>query len=164
MIIGGFNLEDDETGLVAAWLLALANVPVVLSLLSKAMSRFLPVPASIKVGLQQANQTQKRYLMPLHYGGNLLALGIGFIHFLSSSCRSTSLPEWGLFIMSALCITGIVVKFKLVSTQLKRVFLIHVHPVAPLLLIATLVGGHAVADEGRSGWNLISWIAHAIID
>jgi hypothetical protein len=92
--------EGNETaGQIAAWLLVAANLPVVLSVLIKWTNRFVPIHAKLKNGLSGFNRFQKKYLMRFHYLLNPLVLGIALWHWLSSRCKSTVLPEWGLIVM-----------------------------------------------------------------
>ena len=103
--IFGRNDEGNETaGQMAAWLLVAANLPVVLSLLIKWTNKFAPMGNGLKNALVRFNRFQKKYLMRLHYYINPLVLGIALWHWLSSRCKSTALPEWGLAVMFALIV------------------------------------------------------------
>ena len=88
--------EGNETaGQIAAWLLAAANLPVVLSILTKWTIKFVPLSANLKGSLAGFNRFQKKHLMFLHYYLNPAVFGVAVWHYMSSRCVSTSLPEWG---------------------------------------------------------------------
>jgi hypothetical protein len=162
--IACLGLEDDEAGVAAAWLLGAANATVLLSLGLKAAARWLPVSAAIRERILRFNLAQKRWLMPAHYVGNLVALGFACLHFLLASCRAVLLPETGLLIMAALCATGVMVKFKLWPKILKGLYLVHAHPASFTSLVLLLIVGHVLADEGMAWVKVITAIRHTLID
>ncbi len=143
------NDENNEaTGQAAAWILAAANLNVLLSLLIRGI-RYASLPAQINDGLKRFNQFQKKFLLPVHYFLNPLALGIAFIHFISakSECRASGLPEWGLALMALIAGMGIMVKFKVFPKSLrKNSYRIHTNPIPIALLFVILFIGHAVVD------------------
>jgi hypothetical protein len=126
----GRNDEGNETaGQMAAWLLVAANLPVVLSLLIKWTNKFVPMGNGLINALARLNRFQKKHLMRLHYYINPLVLGIALWHWLSSRCKSTALPEWGLAVMFALIALGMIMKFRLCPKQLRKsVYRLHTQP------------------------------------
>ena len=86
--------KNEATGQAAAWMLAAANLNVLISLLIRG-TRFAALPAQINDRLKRFNQIQKKFLLPVHYFLNPLALGMAFIHFMSSTsaCKDSGLPE-----------------------------------------------------------------------
>lgn len=144
------NEENNEaTGQAAAWLLIAANLNVVLSLIIRGITRYAALPAQINDKIKRLNQLQKKFLLPVHYFLNPLALGVAFIHFISatSSCRASGLPEWGLVLMALITGIGVMVKFKLSPKILrKNTHQIHTNPIPIALLLVILIIGHAVVD------------------
>lgn len=144
------NEENNEaTGQAAAWLLIAANLNVVLSLIIRGTTRYAALPAQINDKIKRLNQLQKKFLLPVHYFLNPLALGVAFIHFMSatSACRASGLPEWGLVLMALITGIGVMVKFKLSPKSLrKNTYQIHTNPIPIALLLVILLIGHAVVD------------------
>ena len=140
--------KNEATGQAAAWMLAAANLNVLISLLIRG-TRFAALPAQINDRLKRFNQIQKKFLLPVHFFLNPLALGVAFIHFMSatSACKASGLPEWGLALMALITGIGIMVKFKVFPKNLrKNTYRIHTNPIPITLLLAILLIGHAVVD------------------
>jgi hypothetical protein len=143
--------RDDEgneaAGQMAAWLLVAANLPVGLSVLIKRTNKVVPMGNGLKDALTRFNRFQKKHLMRLHYLVNPLVLGIALWHWLSSRCRSTALPEWGLIVMVALIALGLIVKFKLSPKALRKsAYRIHTQPLLFLAMVMVLTIGHLIVD------------------
>jgi len=154
---GDWNLGDivgrkrdkgnETTGQMVAWSLAAANLTVVISLLIRAIRRFAPISQDVKKSIWKFNSIQKKHLMRFHYVLNPLILAIALLHWSLSRCASTSLPEWGLFMMSVIVVLGVVLKFKLCpQTLLRRVYSAHTQPVLVLILVSMLMIGHLAVD------------------
>jgi len=146
-----FGRNDDEgnetAGQMAAWLLVAANLPVVLSLLIKWTNKFAPMGNGLKDALIRFNRFQKKHLMRLHFYINPLVLGIALWHWLSSRCKSTALPEWGLAVMFALIVLGLIMKFRLCPKQLRKsVYRLHTQPLVFLTMVMVLTIGHLIVD------------------
>lgn len=138
---------NELTGESTAWIFATANLPALLSLLVRGLIRNTGLAGNVKDRLKRFNQAQKRYLMPLHYLLNPLALLLAFIHFSLSHCRSSSLPEWGLAVMASLALIGILVKFKVTPKGIRKtVYQIHTNPLPVGLLVIILLVGHSIVD------------------
>jgi hypothetical protein len=140
---------NEATGQAAAWILAAANLNVLLSLLIRGTLRYASLPAQINDRIKRFNQLQKKFLMPVHYFLNPLALGTAFIHFMSatSACKASGLPEWGLALMALIAGMGIMVKFKVFPKSFrKNSYRIHTNPIPIALLFVILFIGHAVVD------------------
>lgn len=140
--------NNEATGQSAAWMLAAANITVLLSLLIRAI-RYTNLPAQINDRIKRFNQFQKKFLLPVHYVLNPLALGVAFIHFMSatSACKASGLPEWGLILMALIMGIGIMVKFKMFPKNFRKsTYQIHTNPILFTLLFAILLIGHAVVD------------------
>ncbi|MDO9110867.1 MAG: hypothetical protein Q7U40_09445, partial [Desulfatirhabdiaceae bacterium] len=128
--------NNEATGQAAAWILAAANLSVLISLLIRG-TRYAALPAQINDRLKRFNQIQKKFLLPVHYFLNPLALGMAFIHFMSatSACKASGLPEWGLVLMALITGIGIMVKFKVFPKNLrKNTYQIHTNPIPVTLL------------------------------
>ena len=143
--------KDDEgnetTGQTAAWLLVAANLTVAFSILMKGASRFLSLDPQTKSSFKSFNQLQKKHLMRFHYVLNPVALGIVFFHFLLSSCRSSSLPEWGLIVVTVMVFLGLILKFKLSPKRMRKsVYRLHTTSASFLIMILLLVVGHLLVD------------------
>ena len=138
---------NELTGLTTAWLLAAANLTVLLSLLLKGANRYLPLKPEIKITVRRFNQFQKKHLMRFHYLLNPLALCIGCLHFLLSCCRKTALPEWGLVFVTMVVFLGLMVKFKGTPQWLRKfLYLLHTSWVALSVSILMLVVGHLMVE------------------
>jgi FtsH-binding integral membrane protein len=140
--------NNEATGQAAAWLLAAANITVLLSLLTR-VTRYTDLPAQINDRIKRFNQLQKKFLLPVHYILNPLALGTAFVHFMSatSACKASDLPEWGIVLMALITGIGIMVKFKVFPKNLRKsTYQIHTNPIPITLLLAILLLGHAVVD------------------
>jgi len=143
--------KDDEgnetTGQTAAWLLVAANLTIALSILLKGGSRFLPLDSQLKNSIKKFNQLQKKHLMKFHYVLNPIALCVAFFHFLLSSCRSSSLPEWGLILVVMMVFLGLILKFKVSPKGMRKfVYRLHTTPATFLIMILLLVVGHQIVD------------------
>jgi len=138
---------NETTGQTAAWLLAAANLTVAFSILMKGANRFLPLDPQTKSSFKSFNQLQKKHLMRFHYVLNPVALGIAFFHFLLSSCRSASLPEWGLIVVTVMVFLGLILKFKLSPKGMRKsVYRLHTTSASFLIMILLLVVGHLLVD------------------
>jgi hypothetical protein len=141
------NEGAEVTGLVGACLLVLANIPVVVSLLSRAVVRYAPLSARTRETVQWLNQTQRKYSMPAHYVLNLLALGLVSTHFFLSSCRTSMLPELGLALMILLAASGVILKFRVSPAfARKAIALIHTSPLSLATVVLLLFIGHSIID------------------
>jgi hypothetical protein len=138
---------NETTGEMAAWIFGVANFPVALSIILKTCAKFLPPALNVKGPITRFNRQQKKYLMKLHYWLNPIALGIALTHFLLSTCKSTAMPEWGLVIMLATVILGLMMKFKLSPASMRqRVYRFHTSPALLIAAISILLIGHTLAD------------------
>jgi len=143
--------KDDEgnetTGQTAAWLLVAANLTIAFSILIKGANRFLTLNPQTKSSFKRFNQLQKKHLMRFHYILNPVALGIAFFHFLLSSCRSSTLPEWGLIVVTVMVSLGLILKFKLSPKGMRKsVYGLHTTSASFLIMILLLVVGHLLVD------------------
>ncbi len=138
---------NEVTGQTAAWLLVSANLTVALSILMKGVSRYFPLEPGTRSSINKMNQLQKRYLMRFHFVLNPLALGMAVLHFLLSSCRKSSLPEWGLVFVTMMVLLGLMVRFKVTPRWLrKQVYRLHTGFVTFSTMIILLVAGHHLID------------------
>ena len=138
---------NEVTGQTAAWLLVAANLTVALSILMKGVSRYFPLEPETKSTIKRFNQLQKKYLMRFHYVLNPLALCIAIFHFLLSSCRKSSLPEWGLIFVTMMVFLGLMVKFKVTPKWMGRfVYRLHTGLATFSIMIILLVVGHLIID------------------
>jgi hypothetical protein len=143
--------SDDEgnetTGQIAAWLLAGANLTVALSIVIRWANRFSPLWPAAKGFLSSFNRLQKKHLLRVHYYLNPVIMGVALWHWFESRCQSTSLPEWGLFLMVVAMATGILVKFKLCPGGLRKyIYQMHTQPLFFITLILMLTVGHTIVD------------------
>ena len=140
--------EGNETaGQIAAWLLLLANFPVALSLVIKGTNRFVPLQNKSKKALTDLNRIQKKALMWLHYYLNPAILGITLWHWLSSRCKSTALPEFGLIVMVSMIALGFLIKFKFCPKAFRKyAYQIHTQPMIFIAMFLVLTVGHLIVD------------------
>lgn len=138
---------NELTGQTAAWLLVAANLTVALSILMKGMTRYFRLKPETKSAVKRFNQFQKKHLMRFHYVLNPSALCIAGLHFLLSSCRKSSLPEWGLLFVTMMVFLGLAVKFKVAPKWMGRfIYRLHSSPAVFAALILVLVMGHLIVD------------------
>jgi hypothetical protein len=138
---------NETTGEMAAWLFGIANFPVALSIILKTSAKFTSPSLNLREPLTRFNRQQKKYLMRLHYWLNPIALGIALTHFLLSTCKSTAMPEWGLVIMLATVLLGLMMKFKWSPASMRqRVYKFHTSPFLLIAAISILLIGHTIAD------------------
>ena len=140
--------EGNETaGQIAAWLLVAANLTVALSVLIKWTNRFTPVNTGLKNTLSGFNRFQKKHLMRFHYLLNPVVLGIALWHWLSSRCKSTAMPEWGLIAMVGLIALGLIMKLGLCPKPLRKsVYRLHTQPLVLAAMVTVLTIGHLIVD------------------
>jgi hypothetical protein len=82
-----------------------------------------------------------------HYILNPLAFGVAIFHFLLSSCRSSPLPEWGLFLVTAMVVLGLMLKFRASPNSMRRrVYRFHTSSASFSAVILVLVVGHLMVD------------------
>lgn len=146
-----FSGRDDEgneaAGQMAAWLLAAANLPVVLSVLIKWNNKVVPMGNGLKDTLARFNRFQKKHLMRFHYLLNPVVLGIALWHWLSSRCKSTAMPEWGLIVMVGLIALGLIMKLGLCPKPLRKGFYrLHTQPLVFAAMVTVLTIGHLIVD------------------
>jgi hypothetical protein len=135
------------SGQIAAWLLGIANFPIVASILLKACRKVTPQGSNLKEVVGQINRQQKRYLMKLHYWLNPLAVGIAIIHCLSTKCDATAIPEIGLGVILLVCILGIIVAFKWSPAFMRKaIFQLHTSSIVFVVSISILLIGHSMVD------------------
>ncbi|MEI7901656.1 MAG: hypothetical protein WCK89_15495 [bacterium] len=138
---------DDFTGATAACLLAAANLPALLGLLVRGLIRYAPFGLGAKERLKGFGRNQKKCLMPLHYWANILGALLAFFHLGLSHCGSSSLPEWGMAVMTVLVVTGILMKLKRALGRMRKVaHQIHTNPLTSGLFLAVLLIGHCLVD------------------
>ena len=138
---------SEGTGQAAAWLFVSANFMVVFSLMMKGANRFLPLTPQVKSSLKRFTQFQKKHLMRFHFLLNPLAFCVATVHFLWSSCRSSPLPEWGLFLVTAMVVLGLMVKFRVSPKSMRRgVYRVHTSSAGFSAVILVLLVGHLMVD------------------
>ena len=139
------NTGNEFSGEATAWLFGLSAFPVGFDLISRAAIRYFPVGGTLKSILRHINNLQRKYLMPFHTYLSIVALGLGILHLVLSSCIANPFPELGLFITGILVITGLLFKWKAVpSTLRKTLYKFHASLMLSGVLLAVLVIGHAV--------------------
>ncbi|ROQ92343.1 hypothetical protein [Desulfosoma caldarium] len=145
----GKSQEDhgnENTGQMAAWLFAVANFPVAGTLLTR---RFLLTKTSgnFQKTAGKIYSWLKKDLMPYHYVLNTGAIIMALIHFRLSWCRSTSLPEWAVLLVTLLGLSGMILKFRLIPQPLiRKVRAIHTHPAVVVGVFGLLFLGHQFLD------------------
>ncbi|RJP88650.1 MAG: hypothetical protein C4518_10740 [Desulfobacteraceae bacterium] len=141
------NEGNETAGQIAAWLLVLANFTIFFSILTIWINRFAPLAPGFKKALTDLNRFQKKHLMRFHYFLNPIIAGIALWHWLSSRCKSTSLPEWGLLILIMMISFGIFLKYKIGPKPFRKiVYQIHTQPFIIIAMIMVLTIGHMIVD------------------
>ncbi|MBF0376122.1 MAG: hypothetical protein HQK72_01445 [Desulfamplus sp.] len=138
---------NESTGEAATWLFVVANITVLISLLSKGIVRFMPLEITVTEKIKSFNKFQKKYLMFFHYLLNPIALIIAFVHFGLSCCVTTFLPELSLALMAAIGIAGILLKLKVSPKSIRKaVYWFHTNPMPIGFALSILVVGHTIVD------------------
>jgi hypothetical protein len=133
------------SGQISAWLLGIANFPVVFSILLKAGANAVPEGTNYGELAARINRKQKKYLMHLHYWLNPFAVGVAIIHFSVVEYRAAFIPELGLGAMLMVCILGLMVAFRLSPASIRKaVFKLHTSPIALVACISILLFGHSM--------------------
>lgn len=150
-IVSDYLKKGDEgnefTGEAAAWLFVIANITVVISLLSKGIVKFTPLARTLKEKIKRFNRFQKKYLMFFHYVLNLTALTMAFVHFSLSRCAASFLPESGLALIAVIGVAGIFVKFKISPKSIRSaVYRLHTNPIPIGFILIILFAGHSLVD------------------
>ncbi len=141
------NEGNELTGETAAWLFGIANLTVMISLLSKGTVKFTPLATHLKEKIKSLNKFQKKYLMFFHYVLNSIALIIAFVHFSLSRCAASFLPELGLALAAVIGVAGIFVKFKISPKSIRSaVYRLHTNPMPLGFVLMMLFAGHSIID------------------
>jgi len=143
----GEEKGGEVSGQIAAWLFSIANFPVLISFLLKGCAKAMPHSLKLKEAVGRMNGKQKRYLMKLHFWLNPIAVGVAIIHFISTKCEATAIPELGLAMMLLICILGLLVTFRLSPAfKGKANFRLHTSPIVLIAGIAILFIGHSMIE------------------
>ena len=142
------NTGNEFTGEATAWLFGASGIPVVVDLMARAVTRYIPIGGTAKSIIRRINTFQKKYLMPLHTYLSILAFGLGLLHLVLSSCIANPFPELGLILTGILIISGLLIKWKAVPPLFYKAFYkFHASLMVTGVLLAILVAGHAVMDS-----------------
>lgn len=137
---------NEATGQIAAWLFVLANLKVGISILTRFVNRFSG-SSKLKGSMTAVSRFLNKHLRKVHYLLNSTALCIAFLHFLLSSCRSSPLPEWGLFFAAIMGLLGLMVKFRVSFKWMRKaVYRIHTASVSFAIVMVALIAGHVIID------------------
>jgi hypothetical protein len=137
----------EASGQIAAWLFGIANFPVLVSILLKGCAKAMPQSVKLKEAVGQINRKQKRYLMKLHYWLNPVAIGVAIIHFLSTKCEATAIPELGLGMMLFISILGLLVTFRLSPAFMRKAIIrLHTSPIVLIAGVVILMIGHSMIE------------------
>lgn len=147
----GFADSGDEgneiAGRITAWLLVISCFPIAVSILIRWINRFSSIDPGVKKALVKLNRFQKKHLMRFHYYLNPLIAGVALWHWLTSICKSTVLPEWGLLIMILLISFGIFLKYEIGPKFFRKiVYQMHTQPFMFVAMVLMLTIGHMIAD------------------
>jgi hypothetical protein len=97
--------------------------------------------------LSRFNRFQKKHLMRDHYSMNPIALGIALWHWLSSRCKPTVWPQWGLVFIVVLVALGLIMKLGLCPKQLRKsAFRLINQPLVLVAMVMVLNIGHLIID------------------
>jgi hypothetical protein len=139
---------NEFTGEATALLFGASSVPVGVDLISKTVIRYAPFGETVKGFIRRINNVQRKYLMPLHTWLSILALGLGILHLILSTCAANPLPELGLILSGILVATGLLSKWKAVPTTFRKaLYQFHASLIVSGILLVILLTGHAVMDS-----------------
>jgi hypothetical protein len=138
---------NEFTGEATAWLFGASSLPVGVDLISKTAIRYLPLGDRVTAFIRRINNTQRKYLLPLHTWLSVLALGLGLLHLILSTCAANPLPELGLILCGLLVATGLLFKWKAIPATLRKtLYQFHASLIVTGALLLILFTGHAVMD------------------
>jgi hypothetical protein len=135
---------NETTGLFAAWLLAAANINILVGFFIRKSKNYLP--QNKKKFVKKISRMQSVLLRPLHYILNPLALSFALVHFIMSACRSSSLPELGFFIMVLTATAGLMLKFNFFNKYRRFIYKFHTSLIPLSIFLAVLLAGHMIID------------------
>jgi hypothetical protein len=136
---------NEFTGEATAWLFGVSAVPVGIDLISRTVIRYVPLGETAKGFIRRINNIQRKYLMRFHTWLSILALGLGILHLTLSSCAANPFPEWGLILTGILVTTGLLFKWKAVSSKFRKtLYKFHSSLIVTGALLIVLVIGHSV--------------------
>jgi hypothetical protein len=148
----GAGLENEGngfTGQVSGWLFGIACIPVVFCLGTRFIKCRVSAQSSLKRTLDQLACANKKYLMPFHTYLSILALALGVIHLMLSSCPNP-FPEWGLILSGILVLTGAIIKYRVAAKVspkfVKIIYQFHASLVVSGILASILFTGHILMD------------------
>lgn len=142
------NTGNEFTGEATALLFGASCIPVGIDLISRSFIRYVPFGESVKGIVRRINNVQRKHLMPLHTYLSSLALGIGILHLIMSSCVANPFPELGLILSGILVATGLIFKWKAVPTTFRKaLYQFHTSLIVSGVLLVILFTGHAVMDS-----------------
>jgi len=139
--------RGEFTGEATAWLFSSSIIPVGVDLISRAIMRYMPFGEKINRVIRRMNNRQRKYLMPLHTYLSILALGLGILHLILSSCAMNPLPELSLFLLGILVVSGLLSKWNSVPNNIRKVLnKFHTSLIISGIILVILFTGHAVMD------------------
>jgi hypothetical protein len=125
----------------------LASFPVAIDLISRPLVRNTSISEKLKGFIRQANNKQRKYLMRFHTYLSILALSLGLIHLILSTCKGNPLPEWGLMLSGILVGTGLLFKWRSIPSKFRKfLYQFHSSLVVSGVLLTILLLGHIVMD------------------
>lgn len=135
---------NEATGVIAAFLLVLANLTVLLSLILKGINSLFSLSTETKTSISALNRAQKKYLRRFHYILNPIAICIAIVHFYLSSCSSV-LPDLALILFLSLGILGLILKFQLSPKSTHKVIYgVHCSSITFSGMVLLLAIGHMI--------------------
>ena len=142
------NTGNEFTGEATALLFGASCIPVVVDMISRSIIRVAPFGESVKGFIRRINNVQRKHLMPLHTYLSSLALGIGILHLIMSSCVANPFPESGLNLSGILVATGLLFKWKTVPANIRKgLYQFHTSLIVSGVLLVILFTGHAVIES-----------------
>jgi hypothetical protein len=139
------NTGNEFTGEATAWLFGASSIPVGVDLISKTVTRFVPIGGTAKSFVRYINNLQRKHLMSFHTYLSIAALGLGILHLALSSCTANPFPELGLILTGILVITGLLFKWSAIPPTLRKtLYKFHASLMVTGVLLVILFTGHAV--------------------
>ncbi len=141
----GHNQGDGASGVLAAWLFVIANVTVALSISLKIAVKAMSPGDTRRRKIEGFNQTQKKYLRPVHYWLNPIAMIVAITHFYLSQCTVSIFPELGMAAMILISAAGLLIWLKLAPAAIRRLaFQVHTSPFLFIATVSILLLGHSL--------------------
>jgi hypothetical protein len=139
---------DEATALIAAGIFGLANLSAIFGILCRYALRLLGRRESYKNAFLTLNRFRQKHLRRFHYFLNIAAIAVASLHWYLSESVSFAFQQFGMILAFFLCLSGIMIKYRLLPQLLHRgLFNLHTSLFISLAALILLAAGHAFIDD-----------------